>query len=91
MKISAAALTLTAALAAAAAFTGPAFAIDGRHAVGLCIDNPKCHFTVDKAGGIDIMVDGHWVSCPGATKECTAVDRTGKSDEIGNLQGLLRG
>ena len=93
MKLSTLALTLGAALSIGAAFTAPAMALDGRHAVGLCIDNPKCSYTVDKAGGIDIMVNGHWVSCPGATKECTAVDRTGGKTTVSHVpvESLLRG
>jgi len=77
MKLSNIALIATATLTLAAAFTAPALATDGRTAVGLCIDRgPACHWQVDAAGGIDIMVDGHWISCPSATGECTLVYKT---------------
>jgi hypothetical protein len=77
MKLSNLVLIVTATLSLAAAFTAPALATDGRTAVGLCIDRgPACKWQVDAAGGIDIMVDGHWISCPGATAQCVLVYKT---------------
>jgi hypothetical protein len=94
MKLSTLALTVTATLSIAAAFTGPALALDGRHAVGACIDRgpTHCSWTRDAAGGIDIMVDGHWISCPSAEGECTVVDKTATGKKVivpGNVTTLL--
>lgn len=49
-----------------------ASAVDGRTAVGNCIDSTgRCAWSVNKEGEIDICSDGGCVTCPSATSECT--------------------
>jgi len=54
----------------------PAFAIDGRTAVGVCIDSTasgaRCEWSVNDKGEIDICNKSGCVYCPSGTAECTA-------------------
>jgi len=58
----------------------PANAIDGRTAVGMCIDSTasgaRCSWSVNGQGEIDICNKNGCVHCPSATSECTMA-RTG--------------
>jgi len=48
-----------------------AWAIDGRNAVGMCIDaGPKCAWSVNDKGEVDICTASGCVYCPSATSEC---------------------
>jgi hypothetical protein len=72
-----AAFILAATLATiAATLTTPALAIDGRNAVGICIDNTAngahCAWSVNDKGEIDICNKSGCVYCASATAECTA-------------------
>jgi hypothetical protein len=53
----------------------PALAIDGRTAVGICIDSTasgaRCGWSVNDKGEIDICNSSGCVFCPSATGECT--------------------
>lgn len=55
--------------------TTPAFAINGRDAVGVCIDSTasgaRCVWNVDNNGAIDICNKGGCVHCDSAESECT--------------------
>ena len=48
----------------------PASATNARQAMLACDNNPKCNYQVDRAGGVDICIQGAhspcdtWVSCP---------------------------
>ena len=57
-------------------FANPAWATDGRTAVGMCIDSTasgaRCAWSVNDKGEIDICNKNGCVYCPSATKECTA-------------------
>lgn len=49
-----------------------ASAVDGRTAVGNCIDSSgRCAWAVNDKGEIDVCSDGGCVTCPSATSECT--------------------
>jgi hypothetical protein len=52
----------------------PAFAIDGRNAVGVCIDSTasgaRCAWNVNEKGEIDICNKSGCVYCASATAEC---------------------
>jgi hypothetical protein len=52
----------------------PTFAIDGRTAVGICIDSTasgaRCAWSVNDEGEIDICNKSGCVYCPSATSEC---------------------
>ncbi len=52
----------------------PAFAINGRTAVGMCIDSTadgsRCAWAVSKTGGIDICNKSGCVHCDSADSEC---------------------
>jgi hypothetical protein len=54
----------------------PALAIDGRTAVGVCIDSTasgaRCEWSVNDKGEIDICNKSGCVYCPSATGECAA-------------------
>lgn len=54
--------------------SSPAWAIDGRTAVGMCIDSTasgaRCAWSVSKDGSIDICNKNGCVTCPSATGEC---------------------
>ena len=69
--------TILAVIVAAIVLTSstPAFAIDGRTAVGLCIDSTasgaRCAWSVNDKGEIDICNKSGCVSCPSATSDCT--------------------
>jgi hypothetical protein len=56
-------------------FANPAWAIDGRTAVGMCIDSTasgaRCSWAVNDKGEIDICNKNGCVTCPSATEECT--------------------
>lgn len=58
----------------------PAFATDGRTAVGMCIDSTasgaRCAWSVNDQGEIDICNKNGCVYCPSATDECTVVSKT---------------
>lgn len=57
------------------ALPGVAHAIDGRTAVGMCIDSTasgaRCVWSVNPKGEVDICNKNGCVTCPSATKECT--------------------
>ncbi len=75
ISFAAAALVLAAGLAAT-----PAFATNGRQAVGMCIDQPGCTYAVSKDGtNIDIITaDGTYIHCPDAKSECVIPRRVVK-------------
>jgi len=53
-----------------------ASAVDGRTAVGNCIDSTgRCAWAVNDKGEIDVCSDGGCVTCPSATSECTTARR----------------
>lgn len=56
-------------------FAAPAAAIDGRTAVGMCIDSTasgaRCGWSVNEGGEIDICNKNGCVHCPSATSQCT--------------------
>ena len=60
----------------AATLSTPALAIDGRNAVGLCIDRTangaRCAWSVNDKGEVDVCNSSGCVYCPSATSECTA-------------------
>ncbi len=64
-----------AAIVAVLTLSTPASAIDGRTAVGQCIDSTasgaRCAWAVSKDGSIDICNKNGCVTCPSATSECT--------------------
>jgi hypothetical protein len=53
----------------------PTFAIDGRTAVGMCIDSTaggsRCAWSVNDKGEVDICNKSGCVYCPSATGECS--------------------
>lgn len=52
-------------------FCDTALAIDGRNAVGMCIDSgPRCAWSVNDKGEVDICNQNGCVYCPSATSEC---------------------
>lgn len=52
-------------------FCGKALAIDGRNAVGMCIDGgARCAWSVNDKGEVDICTASGCVYCPSATSEC---------------------
>jgi hypothetical protein len=57
----------------------PALAIDGRTAVGVCIDSTasgaRCAWSVNDKGEIDICNKSGCVYCPSATGDCTVAAR----------------
>lgn len=59
--------------------SSPAYATDGRTAVGMCIDSTasgaRCEWSVNDKGEIDICNKNGCVYCPSATSECE-VSRT---------------
>jgi hypothetical protein len=56
-----------------------ASAVDGRTAVGNCIDSTgRCAWAVNDKGEIDVCSDGGCVTCPSATSECKTA-RTGRT------------
>jgi hypothetical protein len=73
--------TLAFALAVAMVST-PAAAINGRDAVGQCIDSTasgsRCGWAVSKDGSIDICNKNGCVTCPSATAECTMARKNPK-------------
>ena len=81
MKLSIIALTLTASIALATV-NAPAFATDQRTAVGNCIDRgAACKWSMDRAGWVDIFVDGHWIMCP-PVGECELVFKTASGAKL---------
>lgn len=62
-------------LIALALLSSPASAIDGRTAVGICIDSTAsgahCAWSVNDKGEIDICNKNDCVYCPSATEQCT--------------------
>jgi hypothetical protein len=81
MTYRAAIMTLTTTMVAAIFLTlsTPTFAIDGRTAVGMCIDSTaggaRCAWSVNKKGEIDICNKSGCVYCPSATSQCTVARR----------------
>ncbi len=77
MTIRLAVLTLAAMLIVTAAT--PALAVDGRTAVGICIDSTasgaRCEWSVNDKGEIDICNKSGCVYCPSATADCTTAAR----------------
>lgn len=71
-------VTILAAMLIASPAT-PALAIDGRTAVGVCIDSTasgaRCEWSVNDKGEIDICNKSGCVYCPSATGDCTAAAR----------------
>jgi hypothetical protein len=71
------AVVVLAAIAAlgVASLATPAFAVDGRTAVGMCIDGTakglRCGFSVNDKGEIDICNKNGCVYCKSATDQCT--------------------
>lgn len=57
------------------AMSSAAYAIDGRTAVGMCIDSTaggaRCAWSVNDKGEVDICNKNGCVTCPSATGECT--------------------
>ena len=69
-------LRLSCALAFACLFfANPVWAIDGRTAVGMCIDSTasgaRCAWAVNDKGEVDICNKNGCVTCPSATGQCT--------------------
>ena len=66
-------------IAIVAAPSNPAWAVDGRTAVGQCIDSTasgaRCAWSVNDKGEIDICNQSGCVYCPSATSECSAAAR----------------
>lgn len=64
---------------ACSVFANPAWATDGRTAVGMCIDSTasgaRCVWSVNDKGEIDICNKNGCVTCPSATEECTVASR----------------
>jgi hypothetical protein len=62
------------------AHPSPAFAINGRDAVNVCIDSTasgaRCEWSVNKKGEVDICNKSGCVTCPSATGECTTASKT---------------
>lgn len=58
-------------------YCGTAVAVDGRNAVGVCIDaGPKCAWSVNDKGEVDVCTaNGCWY-CPSATSECVPARTT---------------
>lgn len=57
-------------------FANSASAIDGRTAVGMCIDSKiRCAWSVNDKGEIDICNKNGCVYCPSATEECTVAKK----------------
>jgi hypothetical protein len=71
-----------AAMVAVLTLSTPAFAVNGRTAVGNCIDSQvRCAWSVSKDGSIDICTSGGCVTCPSATSECVPA-RKGRTRPI---------
>jgi hypothetical protein len=66
--------------AIALASSTPAFAINGRDAVGVCIDSTaggaRCAWSVNDKGEIDICNKSGCVTCPSADGECVVAAKT---------------
>jgi hypothetical protein len=62
-------------IAAPVLFSTPAYAINGRQAVGMCIDSTasgaRCAWSVNDKGEIDICNKDGCVHCASAEAECT--------------------
>lgn len=60
-------------------FVNPAWATDGRTAVGMCIDSTasgaRCAWSVNDKGEIDICNKNGCVYCPSATEQCTVASK----------------
>jgi hypothetical protein len=71
----------------------PASAIDGRTAVGRCIDSTasgaRCGWAVSDDGSIDICNKSGCITCPSATGECTVAIRGHKQPGMGLPVGTL--
>jgi hypothetical protein len=64
------------AIVAVLALSTSASAVDGRTAVGNCIDSStRCAWSVNDKGEIDICSSGGCVTCPSATSECTTASK----------------
>lgn len=68
-----------------------ALAVDGRTAVGMCIDSTasgaRCGWSVNDKGEIDICNKSGCVYCPSATSECTAAAKGRPRPTIGLPEG----
>jgi len=75
----AAPMTFAASVVVFAVLSTPASAMDGRTAVGKCIDSTasgaRCAWSVSKDGSIDICNKSGCVTCPSATGTCTVAKR----------------
>jgi hypothetical protein len=64
----------------AVAMPMPVMAIDGKAAVGICIDisasGRRCEWSLGDKGEIDICYRNGCVFCPAATGQCTAAGKT---------------
>jgi hypothetical protein len=71
---------LTGAAMLIASAASPAMAIDGRSAVGICIDSTasgaRCEWSVNDKGEIDICNKSGCVYCASGAAECTVAART---------------
>lgn len=58
------------------------FAVNGREAVGACIDSTatgaRCGWAVSSDGSIDVCNKSGCVTCPSATSECVSAKRNPK-------------
>jgi hypothetical protein len=76
----------------------PSWAIDGRTAVGQCIDmtatGARCGWSVSQDGSIDICTKSGCITCPSATDECTLANKAPRRPNfnlpIRNTPGLVR-
>jgi hypothetical protein len=62
---------LVAAIALLPAYTGAAYATNGRQAVGMCTDQPDCSWSRLKDGSIFITKGDKVITCPSAEAQCT--------------------
>ncbi len=87
-------LGAAAVLLSAAILTTAAHATTGRQAVGTCIEKEGCLWTVHDDGSITILTDdGTFISCPGATAQCTVLRKRNAGNTAmgaGNKIGVAR-
>ena len=83
-------LIYAAVLCAAAAYSVPAFATNGKEAIAMCKKKKGCFFGQNADGSnIDIVTgDGKHIYCKDQTSECT-VSRTGNNPNQGTGAGAL--
>jgi len=53
----------------------PAFATDGRTAVGKCIDTSGCRYHCDANGACTIQINGHTIWCSTPDSQCVTVSK----------------